>query len=148
MNTPRRVLLAHDPADSLRPLLESVVNIIPVDRVGNQTNRHNLFLMTKPAGDLWVIAFLSAEGQMPVMLDALLLKYPRVSILAVTAHGDPTAMKWMEFPAEIMIGVPSAQLAVGLYTAFLSNMLPHSASIRASRLDSAPHTLEGAHPDW
>lgn len=151
-NLSRRIILAHDPTASFRELVTTSANIVPAANIVAAAEGQDLYLMLKPTGVHWVIAFLSPDGQMPAALDALIMKYPHIPILAVAADGNPTEMKWMEFPSELLVGVPFDELTAGLYTVYLSNLMqnlvPNFGTQQAVYADALSQSIEGAYPGW
>ncbi len=141
INPARHVVIEND-ASAFRGLLGSAANII-----AGAESANDVYLMVDAKGATCIVVFLSPDGKVPSALDAILMKYPSASLVFVSHDGNTEEVKWLTFPSEYLVGMPFDELTVGLYTAFLSSVIPNYGRNYAGRVQTSS-TGEGAFAGW
>ncbi len=134
----RRVLLANEPR-LFREMLQRVMQQTPgIEVVGEVTELSALREAVLETGAHWIIVALSDDGQLPEMIEPLLVEFPSLCVLAVANDGSRAEVKWAEIHQESLANLSLTQM-IGLLAVQSSLQLTPPYSIWAGAYKYIKH---------
>lgn len=106
----RRVLLANRPR-LFREMLQRVMqNTLGIDVVGEISDPLALRAAIVDTGAQWVVVSLTASGEMPALVEELLVEFPSLCALGVADDGSHAVIRWAEVHQESLHGLSLNQM--------------------------------------